>query len=327
MASAGAADAARPADRVTNGERAVALLEVQNLKKRFGRLGSGRLVVNDVSLSVERGEVVGLLGPNGAGKTTTFRMVIGMLAPDAGRILLRGQDITGLPMYRRARQGIGYLSQEPSVFARLSVQDNIMAVLEAMKMSRQERRERCRQLLGRLELGHLAKNRAGSLSGGERRRLEITRALVSRPALMLLDEPFSGVDPIAVFEIRNIILNLKKNGIGILLTDHSVREVLSITDRSYIINNGKVLVGGTPEEIIADPRARKVYLGRTFAEEEPGARPRAAERPGRFRAADVGLHDHLRDVSFPIDGEELLREFERELDQEEPEDAEEASSR
>ncbi len=194
-------------------------------------------------------------------------------------------------------------------------------------MSRQERRERCRQLLGRLELGHLAKTRAGALSGGERRRLEITRALVSRPALVLLDEPFSGVDPIAVFEIRDIILSLKKNGIGILLTDHSVREVLSITDRSYIINNGKVLVGGTPEEIIADPRARKVYLGQTFAEEEPAAQPGAAERTGRFRAGDVGLHDHLRDVSFPIDGEELLREFERELDQEEGEDTEEASSR
>ena len=305
----------------------MALLEVENLKKRFGRLGGGgRLVVNDVSLSVDRGEVVGLLGPNGAGKTTTFRMVIGMLAPDAGRILLRGQDITGLPMYQRARQGIGYLSQEPSIFARLTVQDNILAVLEAMKMSRRERRERCRQLLARLELGHLAKNRAGALSGGERRRLEITRALVSRPALVLLDEPFSGVDPIAVFEIRTIILSLKKNGIGILLTDHSVREVLSITDRSYIINNGKVLVGGTPEEIIADPRARKVYLGETFTEEGPAVRVRPGEPPGPFRDADVGLHDRLHDVSFPIDAEELFHEFQKERDQEEGEDTEESNS-
>jgi len=295
----------------------VALLEAHNLKKRFGRLGrGGRLVVNDVSLSVDRGEVVGLLGPNGAGKTTTFRMVIGMLTADAGRVLFRGQDITGLPMYQRARRGMGYLAQESSIFARLTVEQNILAVLEAMKISRQERRERCRQLLSRLNLGHLAKSRAGNLSGGERRRLEITRGLVTRPALILLDEPFSGVDPIAVFEIRTIILRLRKNGIGILLTDHSVREVLSITDRSYIINNGKVLVAGTPEEIIADPRARKVYLGETFAEEGAVAPPRPAGAPQQFRAGEVNLRDHLRDVSFHINDEELLEQFHRELEEE-----------
>ena len=300
----------------------MALLEVENLRKRFGRLGrGGRLVVNDVSISVDRGEVVGLLGPNGAGKTTTFRMVMGMLAPNAGRVLLRGQDITRLPMYQRARLGMGYLSQEPSIFRRLTVEENILALLEAMKMSRQERRERCRDLLGRLELAHLAHSRAEILSGGERRRLEITRALVTRPALILLDEPFSGVDPIAVFEIRNIILRLKKNGIGILLTDHSVREVLSITDRSYIINNGKVLISGTPGEIVADPRARKVYLGETFAEEvalgpAPAAGPLRA--PGRLPAGDLGLQDHVHDVSFHIDEEELLEEFRREQQGQEP---------
>lgn len=296
----------------------MALLEVEHLRKRFGRLGrGGRLVVNDVSISVDRGEVVGLLGPNGAGKTTTFRIVMGMLAPDAGRVVFRGQDITRLPMYQRARLGMGYLSQEPSIFRRLTVEQNILALLEAMKMTREERRERCRELLGRLDLAHLAHTRAENLSGGERRRLEITRALVTRPALILLDEPFSGVDPIAVFEIRNIILRLKRNGIGILLTDHSVREVLSITDRSYIINNGKVLVSGTPEEIVADPRARKVYLGETFAEEP--ARAAAPSGAPPTAPGDLGLQDHVRDVSFHIDEEELLEEFRREQEGRDPE--------
>jgi len=293
----------------------VALLEVHNLKKRYGGFGSrGRLVVNDVSFTVDRGEVVGLLGPNGAGKTTTFRMVMGMVPPDSGRVVLRGQEVTRLPMYQRARLGMGYLSQEPSVFRPLTVEENIMAVLEVMKMSREERRERRQQLLERLELAHLAKNRADTLSGGERRRLEITRALVSRPSLILLDEPFSGVDPIAVFEIRTIILRLKKQGIGILLTDHSVREVLSITDRSYIINAGKVLVGGTPEEVIADPRARQVYLGETFV--EGGAAPArlaaAPEAPGQPEPTGLDIHDRVRDVSFHVDGQELLKEFRRE---------------
>jgi lipopolysaccharide export system ATP-binding protein len=299
----------------------VVLLEVHNLKKRYGGFGSrGRLVVNDVSFTVDRGEVVGLLGPNGAGKTTTFRMVMGMVPPDSGRVVLRGEDVTRLPMYQRARRGMGYLSQEPSVFRPLTVEENIMAVLEVIKMKRAERLDRRQQLLERLELTHLAKNRADTLSGGERRRLEITRALVSRPSLLLLDEPFSGVDPIAVFEIRTIILRLKKQGMGILLTDHSVREVLSITDRSYIINAGKVLIGGTPEEVIADPRARKVYLGETFAEEVPmaGARPAAPAHgvgtppPGRPQPAGLDIHDHIRDVSFHVSGEELLREFRQE---------------
>jgi len=296
----------------------VALLEVHSLKKRYGGFGArGRLVVNDVSFTVDRGEVVGLLGPNGAGKTTTFRMVMGMVRPDSGRVVLRGQEVTRLPMYQRARLGMGYLSQEPSVFRPLTVEENIMAVLEVIKMKSAERQERRRQLLARLDLTHLAKNRADTLSGGERRRLEITRALVSRPSLLLLDEPFSGVDPIAVFEIRTIILRLKKQGMGILLTDHSVREVLSITDRSYIINAGKVLVGGTPEEVIADPRARRVYLGETFAEEGAPAPPRpATEAPGRGEPTGLGIHDRVRDVSFHVSGEELLREFRQEGDSE-----------
>ena len=293
----------------------MALLEVHSLKKRYGGFGArGRLVVNDVSFTVDRGEVVGLLGPNGAGKTTTFRMVMGMVRPDAGQVVLRGEEVTRLPMYQRARRGMGYLSQEPSVFRPLTVEENIMAVLEVIKMKSAERHERRRQLLERLDLTHLAKNRADTLSGGERRRLEITRALVSRPSLLLLDEPFSGVDPIAVFEIRTIILRLKKQGMGILLTDHSVREVLSITDRSYIINAGKVLVGGTPEEVIADPRARRVYLGQTFAEDAVAtpAQPAAPEAPGRGEATGLGIHDHVRDVSFHVSGEELLREFRQE---------------
>jgi lipopolysaccharide export system ATP-binding protein len=244
-------------------------------------------------------------------------MVMGMVPPDSGRVVLRGQEVTRLPMYQRARLGMGYLSQEPSVFRPLTVEENIMAVLEVMKMSREERRERRQQLLERLELAHLAKNRADTLSGGERRRLEITRALVSRPSLILLDEPFSGVDPIAVFEIRTIIDRLKKQGMGILLTDHSVREVLSITDRSYIINAGKVLVGGTVKEVITDPRARRVYLGETFAEEAAAAPPRpAADAAGRREAPGLGIHDRVRDVSFQVSGEELLREFRREGDPE-----------
>ncbi len=301
----------------------MALLRVENLRKRFGRPGrGGRLVVNDVNFTVGRGEVVGLLGPNGAGKTTTFRMTIGMIAPDAGRVVFDDRDVTAFPMYRRARLGMGYLSQQSSVFRRLTVEQNIMAVLEVMRLPAGERRERCRQLLGRLELAHVARNRAETLSGGERRRLEITRALVSRPSLILLDEPFSGVDPIAVFEIRDIIRRLRDQNIGILLTDHSVREVLSITDRSYIINNGKVLVSGPPEAIIADPRARKVYLGKTFDAEEgaprPAARP-AGEVPEALPGSDVGIHDHVRDVSFHIDDEELLREFAKDLDEEDGE--------
>ena len=311
----------------------MALLEVEHLRKRFGRLGrGGRLVVNDVSFTVDRGEVVGLLGPNGAGKTTTFRMAIGMIPPDGGRVSFDGRDVTREPMYKRAQFGMGYLSQQSSVFRRLTVEQNVMAVLEVMKMPREDRRTRCQRLLARLELAHLAPNLADTLSGGERRRLEITRALVSRPSLILLDEPFSGVDPIAVFEIRDIIAQLKRQDIGILLTDHSVREVLSITDRSYIINNGKVIVSGPPEAIIADPRARKVYLGKTFDAEEPvtpasplpsareaGVRGAGAEFPQRLAAGDVGLRDHVRDVSFHVDEEELLREFARDLDEEEQE--------
>jgi len=295
----------------------MALLEVRRLRKSFGGFGGkGRVVVDDVSFDVDRGEIVGLLGPNGAGKTTTFRMTIGLMKPDAGRVMFQDKDITNLPMYHRARLGLGYLSQESSIFRRLTVEQNIMAVLEAMNLSTKERKQRCRQLLSRLELAHLAKNRAETLSGGERRRLEITRALVTKPGLILLDEPFSGVDPIAVFEIRNIILRLKRQGIGILLTDHSVREVLSITDRSYIINNGKVLCGGSPEKIIADPRARKVYLGNTFSEDArpgrgPGGSPkRDVEDPAREEATN-------QDSNVHIDDQNLLQEFRKELDEEE----------
>ncbi len=238
----------------------MALMEVQSLVKVYNK----RPVVDNVSFEVNSGEVVGLLGPNGAGKTTTFRMSVGLVTPTAGRVLFQSEDITRLPMYRRARMGVGYLSQEPSVFQRLTVRENILAVLEAMKIPRAERFRRADRLLEELELSKLAMNKANTLSGGERRRLEITRALVATPSLLLLDEPFSGVDPIAVFDIQQIVLSLKERGIGILLTDHSVREALSISDRSYIINEGRILTSGSSQQLVNDPLARKVYLGGSF---------------------------------------------------------------
>ena len=225
---------------------------------------NGRPVVDGVEISVGRGEIVGLLGPNGAGKTTTFAMMVGYVRPDGGRITLDGRDITDMPMYQRARLGIGYLAQEPSIFRKLTVEQNIMAVLETLDLSRAERRHRLDLLLNELGITHLARQRAFTLSGGEKRRLEITRALVTNPQLILLDEPFSGIDPITVFEAQEIIRELRRRGLGILLTDHNVRETLEITDRAYIMAEGRVLISGTAHELITDSRAREIYLGEKF---------------------------------------------------------------
>ena len=236
------------------------LLKTKNLVKAY----NGRRVVDEVNITVQRGEIVGLLGPNGAGKTTTFYMVVGVIEPDKGKIIFNDKDITGLAMYQRARKGIGYLSQEPSIFRKLSVEENIMAILETLPISRRERQRRLRYLLAELNISYLAKNKAYTLSGGERRRLEITRALVTSPSFILLDEPFSGVDPIAVFETQEIITELKKKGLGVLLTDHSVRETLAITDRAYIMAEGRILISGTASELISDPKAKEIYLGEKF---------------------------------------------------------------
>jgi len=221
-------------------------------------------VVCGVSLDVEAGEIVGLLGPNGAGKTTIFDMVVGLCQPDQGQILLNREPITHLPMYQRARRGIGYLPQEASVFRRLSVEENILAVLETLSLSKRERHTRADELLNELGLTNLRKSQAFTLSGGERRRLEITRALATNPSFLLLDEPFSGIDPIAVVDIQEIIQSLKKNNIGILITDHNVQETLSITDRAYIINEGSILEEGKPEAVVSSPQARAIYLGERF---------------------------------------------------------------
>ena len=235
-------------------------LRSENLVKIYKK----RRVVNDVSIQVKQGEIVGLLGPNGAGKTTTFYMIIGFIKPEDGKILLDHEDITHLPMYERARRGIGYLSQEPSIFRKLSVERNIMAILQMQKISKKERDERLEVLLKELDISYLAKNKAYTLSGGERRRVEITRALATQPKFMLLDEPFSGIDPIAVEDIQNIISRLKEKNLGILITDHSVRETLSITDRAYIMCDGEILKSGTAEFLASDPKARKIYLGKKF---------------------------------------------------------------
>ena len=225
---------------------------------------SGRPVVDGVDIRIQRGEIVGLLGPNGAGKTTTFAMMVGYVRPDGGRILLDGRDITGVPMYRRARAGIGYLAQEPSIFRKLTVEENILAILETLELSRADRRARLDELLNELGITHLARQRAFTLSGGEKRRLEITRALVTNPQFILLDEPFSGIDPITVFEAQEIIRELRKRGLGILLTDHNVRETLEITDRAYIMAEVRVLIDGNAQQLITDPRAREIYLGEKF---------------------------------------------------------------
>ena len=235
-------------------------LKVQNLVKAY----SSRRVVDDVNIEIDRGEIVGLLGPNGAGKTTSFYMIVGLIKPDEGAIFFDERNITGMPMYRRAREGIGYLCQEDSIFRKLTVEENIMAVLETLNISAYERKKRLDKLLNELSITSLAKNKAYTLSGGERRRLEITRALVTEPSFLLLDEPFSGIDPIAVFEAQQIIQGLRDGGLGILLTDHSVRETLAITDRSYIMYEGKILISGTSEDLISNPKARQIYLGEQF---------------------------------------------------------------
>ncbi|MGA2774515.1 MAG: LPS export ABC transporter ATP-binding protein [Candidatus Omnitrophota bacterium] len=237
------------------------LLEIKGLSKSY----DGREVVKGVDLLVKRGEIVGLLGPNGAGKTTTFYMVVGIIPPNRGKIIFDNNDITSLPIHERARCGIGYLSQEASIFRKLTVEGNIMAILETLPIGKQERKHRLKALLEELNISHLAKNKAYTLSGGERRRLEITRALVTNPSFILLDEPFSGIDPIVVNEAQEIIKELRDKGLGILLTDHNVRETLSITDRAYLIAEGKILISGTANDLINDPQARQVYLGEKFS--------------------------------------------------------------
>ena len=237
-----------------------ALLATEKLAKQYG----GRRVVDGVSVSVNAGEIVGLLGPNGAGKTTTFNMVVGVVKPDEGAVKFSGREIAALPMHKRARLGIGYLTQEPSVFRKLSVEENILAILETCKLSSDERVVRLKYLLEELDLTPVAKSKAYQLSGGEKRRLEITRALVTSPKLLLLDEPFAGIDPIAKYEVGKIIRRLKERGLGILITDHDVREMLKIIDRGYIIYKGQVLVEGSAEFLANDPKAREIYLGPEF---------------------------------------------------------------
>jgi lipopolysaccharide export system ATP-binding protein len=238
----------------------MATLRTRDLTKSFG----GRTVVRGVSLEIASGEVVGLLGPNGAGKTTTFSMVVGLTAPDSGRVLLDGTDVTDDPMYIRARKGIGYLPQEASIFRGLTVEQNIMAILETIAKNGTDRRTRLRELLSELGLTPLAKSPAYTLSGGERRRVEITRALVISPQFMLLDEPFAGIDPIAVTDIQQIIFHLKARGIGVLITDHNVRETLKITDRAYIVHDGTIFRSGTPDSLAADEDVKRIYLGADF---------------------------------------------------------------
>ncbi|MDE3154799.1 MAG: LPS export ABC transporter ATP-binding protein [Acidobacteriota bacterium] len=238
----------------------MATLRTHELTKSYG----GRAVVKGVSLEVGSGEVVGLLGPNGAGKTTTFYMTVGLTAPDSGRVVLDGQDITDDPMYIRARKGIGYLPQEPSIFRGLTVEQNILAILETLDLDAAERRARARALLAELNLTPLARAPAYTLSGGERRRAEITRALVISPLFILLDEPFAGIDPIAVTDIQKIIFHLKERGIGVLITDHNVRETLKITDRAYIVHGGVIFKSGTPDSLAADEDVKRIYLGADF---------------------------------------------------------------
>ena len=235
-------------------------LRAENLKKSY----RGRCVVNNVSILVSPGEIVGLLGPNGAGKTTTFYMVLGLERPDAGQILLGAQDITRLPIHKRARSGISYLPQEASVFRKLTVEENILAILETLKLSRQERHEKLEQLLEDFHLGHVRRNKGYALSGGERRRTEIARCLTIEPKFILLDEPFAGIDPKAIDDIQQIIKGLRDRGIGVLITDHNVREALEITDRAYIINEGQIFRTGTPHALTTDPEVRRVYLGEKF---------------------------------------------------------------
>ncbi len=236
-------------------------LEVRDLKKRYRR----REAVKGVSLGIAPGEVVGLLGPNGAGKTTIFYMIVGLVRPDAGTVLLNGQDITRLPMHRRARLGLGYLPQEPSVFRKLSVRENILAFLEETGLSSGEREERLRELLAEMRISHVEDSMGYSLSGGERRRVEIARSLVISPVFLLLDEPFAGIDPISIADLQQVILRLKEKGIGVIITDHNVRDTLTVCDRAYIISEGEILLEGNPGDIASSPRVREIYLGEQFS--------------------------------------------------------------
>ncbi len=253
-----------------------AILDVRGLVKSF----KGRRVVDRVGFAVGPGEIVGLLGPNGAGKTTSFRMTVGLIPPDEGEVWLDGVECGRLPMYKRARRGMGYLPQEASIFRRLSVLDNVLAVLEAMPMGRRERKDRAVELLDSLALGHLHTSLGETLSGGERRRLEIARALATEPKILMLDEPFAGVDPLAVDEIQGILHELRDDGISVLITDHNVRETLDATDRAYVIHQGSILRSGLPEELIRDPRVREVYLGDRFDDRLAGQGVSAEEEAG-----------------------------------------------
>jgi lipopolysaccharide export system ATP-binding protein len=236
-------------------------LETVEISKSY----RGRRVVDDVSVKVTRGEIVGLLGPNGAGKTTSFYMVVGLISPDSGKVMLDGADLTNTPMYQRANQGISYLPQEPSVFRKLSVEENLMAILQTRRMSGRDRREKMNRLIEQMGLETVRRSKGYMLSGGERRRVEIARSLAIDPGFLLLDEPFSGIDPIQVIELQRIILDLKRDGLGILVTDHNVRETLTVTDRAYIINEGKIFRTGSPDALAADPEVKRVYLGESFS--------------------------------------------------------------
>ncbi|HEX3817566.1 MAG TPA: LPS export ABC transporter ATP-binding protein [Chthoniobacterales bacterium] len=236
------------------------VLETNRLVKIYG----GRAVVNGINLSVGPGEIVGLLGKNGAGKTTTFYMIVGLVRPNSGRVLFSGADVTNYPMYKRARLGMGYLPQEESIFRKMTVEQNILAILQTMPLSKKERRHRCEELLHQFGIERIAKNTALTLSGGEKRRLTIARSLVTRPKLLMLDEPFSGVDPIAVYDVQQLVVNLRQSGLAILITDHNVRETLSIVDRAYLIDEGQVVSEGTKDFLINDPISRQLYLGERF---------------------------------------------------------------
>lgn len=250
----------QPTPQISQQDPGSKILRAEGLKKAY----KGRYVVNGVTIEVSRGEVVGLLGPNGAGKTTSFYMIVGLERADAGRIQLGDTDITDLPMYLRARRGISYLPQEPSIFRKLTVEKNILAILETLQLSRQARHERLEQLLSELDITHVRRTKGYALSGGERRRVEIARCLTLEPRFILLDEPFAGIDPLVVIDIQRIIQRLKNRGIGVLITDHNVRETLAITDRAYIISNGSIFRSGTPEELTSDPNVKKIYLGESF---------------------------------------------------------------
>lgn len=258
--TAGAAPAPASSQMKGGPVAAPKVLETDELVKIYG----GRAVVNGVNVNVRKGEIVGLLGPNGAGKTTSFYMIVGLVRPNSGRVLFSGEDVTNFPMHKRARLGMGYLPQEESIFRRMTVEQNILAILETLPLSKQQRRDRCDELLHQFGIEKIAKNTALTLSGGEKRRLTIARSLVTNPSLLMLDEPFSGVDPIAVYDVQQIVINLRKSGLAILITDHNVRETLSIVDRAYLIYEGRVESEGSKDFLINDPISRQLYLGERF---------------------------------------------------------------